>query len=289
MPSLLALVGLVACGQLDDPMVRALQPNPGGSHQVWAFTSPDRVRWTRVEQPIAWGLNSLGLAVDGQGDVLVTGLQRVREPPWLEREVTGPSVHGLRFDGQAWSPERWSVRDPEAVSYIDPQPFEGEIWYAAPRGTVGDPAKRAEPNPIRSSPPPTTRFVAQHVVDPAPVRIGGELHLFLTQGADLLHLAGEPLTERHRLPGVTVPFALALDGQVLLLAQAPLGGRRQPVMATLDADQLAGPPGDLVPTWQAVVDLGPLRSCTSPVMGPSPAGGWLLLCVEEPGVDGRQP
>ncbi|NOY24838.1 MAG: hypothetical protein GXP62_03105, partial [Oligoflexia bacterium] len=278
---MLPVLTLLACGQFADPMVRALSPIENARHIVWGFTSPDLQTFTRSPVPVAWGLNSLGLAVDDDGALLLTGLQTVAEPTLVEHYLTGPVVRGLRFDGQTWTPRHWEVDDPDAVSYIDPQIFEGQFWYVAPSGKTGDPAHRSEPNPVRSSPPAQTRFSGSFVVDPAPVRVDGALHLFLTQAGSVIHLAGEPLAVRHRLPGVTVPYALQVDGQLLLVAQAVVQGRRQPVIATVSQDALESRPGVLALNWRPVVQLGPLSSCTSPVLGPSPAGGWLLLCVEE--------
>ena len=261
-----------------DPVAGALDAEPGAPFAVWASQSADGRLWTRRAEPVAHRMSSLGLHVDDRGDLALTGLFHTTPPTWWEELVGDLQVFGLRYDGEAYVSAAWPVEDRYAVAAVDPQGFEGGFWYYAAEGRAGDPAVRAGEHHIRSSPPAVTRLVAEGLADPSPVRFGGELLLFATQVPDAVVLAaGEPLAIRQRFPGVTVPFALEVDGALWLLAQGVVGGRRQPVVAT-SAD------GRTWSDWAPMIDMGRLQSCTSPVMGPDPAGaGWLMFGVEEPG------
>ena len=110
-----------------EPANQLLVNDPDAQRIVWAFTSPDRVSWTRQPEPVAYNMSSLGLDVEADGSLLITGVVEIEPPPW--ERYTGPPVRGLRYDGQRWSPLRVKGQDPEAVSFIDPQPFEGGFWY----------------------------------------------------------------------------------------------------------------------------------------------------------------
>ncbi len=266
---MILLTLLLSCS---DPMAIALSIPPEEGRVVWGFLSTDGVRWSEP-LPVAAGLSSLGLAA-GQGELLVAGNQELRPPGRLEG-LLGAPIWGLRFDGVQWHPHRWRVRDPQTPAFIDPQPFEGGMWYLS-RGDSAvhdaDPA-RAGAVSIRSADPVTVRFEGAGLADPSPVRHDGQLHVFATSGDDVLHLAGDPLVPVERLSGVTVPFALVFEDRLTLLAQQKRDGRRQPVISQHDGTGWS--------PWRALLDLHSLHNCTSPVMGPHPAGGWVALCVEE--------
>ena len=278
---------LLSCTDLhyyfpQDPMEMALTPEAGAVSVVLGFTSSDLRNWTPLAEPVAYGVSSLGLSTE-DGRLVLTGLQEVRPPSFWEEKITGAPIRGLAFDGQTWEPQSWSVDDDETTGHIDPQAFEGGFWYISPSGQTGDPVEQ-QSIPVRSSPPAMERYVGQGVADPAPIRIDGALHVFVTSRGNIAHLTGDPLTEHARLGGATVPFPVLIDEQLHVLAQRTVNGRRQPVLTKVDLKQ----PGKR-PTWRPLVDLGERQSCTSPVMGPHPDGGWLLLCVEERTPTGYQP
>lgn len=260
---------LIACA---DPMETALSLPDGTRKMVWGFLSVDGEQWG-APIPVAAGLSSLGLATE-DGELLVAGLQELSPPGRIEGLI-GPPVWGLRFDGQQWHPHRWRVWDRQTPAFIDPQPFEGSMWYLSRAGSTthdADPA-RAPSVSIRSASPVTVRWQGAELADPSPIRHDGELHVFATAGRDVLHLAGEPLAEVERLPDVTVPFALLFRDRLTLLAQRRHSGRRQPMISQHDGTGWSD--------WRPLLDLHSLHNCTSPVMGPHPSGGWVALCVEE--------
>ena len=278
----LALAALYGCAP--DPVERIRIPDPGARRRVWAFTSDDGQTWTRQPEPVAWHLESLGLATDPDtGDLLVTGVIDELGAPWWEWYL-GPPIRGLRFDGTTWQTLRIEGADPEALSYIDPQLFEGAAWYIAPPSSDGDPALRTEDTPLRSAPPPQTRYAAPAIADPSPVRLDGTLHVFVTHNFNILHLKGEPLRPHGSILGANVPFPVVWpDGSLRLLAQTARSRTREPVLAVYDPHTERSLTEPLTLDWQPVLGaaMDGLDSCTSPVMGHSPAGGWLLLCVEE--------
>ena len=125
------------------------------------------------------------------------------------------------------------------------------------------------------------------LADPSPVRFQGKLHLFATlHPRQVIHLTGDPLREVRRFSGMDVPFAFVADGKLYLLTQDMRGAVHEPLISSSTngrswtpftrvlARGAVGParPGSATP---------PIRSCTSPVMGPL-HDGWILLCVEEP-------
>lgn len=277
---------LLACAS---PLEGARDPDPGADFQVWAFTAaaPDQA-WIRSDAPLLHGLSSLGMHDTGDG-LALTGLPMLRPPTRWEEALGGLRVFGFRSNGrltreaatrpESWTPSSWSVEDPGVDAPIDPQGFEGGFWYYAAQGREGDPAKRAGDHAIRSSPPPVARVAAPGLADPSPARLGGALTLFTTvwlgEGrAAVAQYTGEPLAEVARFDGLSVPFALEVEGRLWLWAQAVVGGRRAPVWS-VSAD------GRSWSAWRSV-DLGGLQSCTSPVMGRL-RDGWLMLCVEERG------
>ena len=277
--------------------------DPDAVRRVWAFTSPDGRAWTRGPEPVAWNLESLGLQVDADtGELIVTGVvhHRIERPPW--ERLLGPPIRGLRFDGARWAPWRRAGVDGDALAYIDPQPFEDTIWYMASASSAGDPMAQGRELSLRSGPPATLHYAAAGIADPSPVRINGEIHVFATARSvgeraafEVHELAGSPLKRQARITGVAVPFVVSEDqGVVHLVAQQIRDGLRQPVQAHFDASAPppAGDGGRRRVSWRPLLDgpaLAGLASCTSPVMGAHPAGGWMLLCVEEldaPGGEG---
>jgi hypothetical protein len=166
------------------------------------------------------------------------------------------------------------VEDDEARQYIDPQPFLGEMWYIYRPGEEGDPAEMGQHNEVRVEGRTWQRL--PHATDPSPVRFGGQDMVFLTtSGRQIEQWSMDPPQRLQSWGGVTVPFAAEVQGELWLLAQQDQGGRRQPVVAR-SSD------GRSFSSFRPVLDRDSVGSCTSPVLGPHPAGGWVLLCVEEP-------
>lgn len=268
-----------------------------GHTRVHAFTSPDGLRWTQVEEPVAEGWQSLGLHVLDDGRIALTGLALTGRASWWERNISGPPVHGLLSeDGRTWHPTEWSWSDGgvDAAQAIDPQYLGEQLWYVHHEGE-GDPVAAGRDNALRVTPPGATVLSATGLADPSPVRFGGELLVFVTahphavQGWRLPE-PGEAQPEAERIfnaGGVTVPYARVVDGELWLLAQQGRGGQRRPVLARSSDGRTFGE--------FETVDLGAdaPRHCTSPVFGPLPeaaGGGFVLLCVEEtrpPGAAGE--
>ena len=266
--SLLALA--VAC--LPEP-----PPARPPSH-VYAFTSTDLVRWTAQPEPVAEKLESLGLTVRPDGELWLTGLDMGGKHSPVRAKILGPALFGRRFDGERWVQETWWFKDADAVAFIDPQMFEDSLWYVSRKGTHGDPAKDSQPNDIRSTPPAQTRLSGVGLVDPSPVRFRGALLLFVTDGHNQVSLfSGEPLQKVQTFNNLSVPFPFVHNDTLYLVAQRPLNGRRQPVMAqSTDGVQFS----EFIP----LLSPDQARTCTSPVIGPL-NGGWILLCVDE-GIEG---
>lgn len=280
----LALV-LLPCACRSDPLAGALDPSSDRPFRVWVYTASSlEGPWRRSSAPLAAGLSSLGLHDEGEGRIALTGLPMGGSPGVFDELFPALRVWGLvsapalnmagAADPTRWQERTWDLDDPGTVAAIDPQRLEGAFWYYAARGRSGDPALADGPHEIRSSPPATSRASAAGLADPSPVVFHGEQVLFATQHPDaVVRISGGQL--RDRWPGVSVPFAASVGEQLVVLAQAPVGGRRQPVWATsADGSQLS--------SWTAPLDLGPLQSCTSPVLGRL-VDGWMIACVEEPG------
>jgi hypothetical protein len=253
-------------------------PPPRPPSQVYAFTSPDLVRWTAQAEPVAEKLESLGLSVRPDGELWLTGLDMGGKHSPLRAKLLGPALFGRRFDGERWVDESWRFTDDEAVAFIDPQMFEDSLWYVSRKGTHGDPAKDSQPNDIRSTPPAQTRLSGVGLVDPSPVRFRGALLLFVTDGHNQVSLfSGEPMQKLQTFNNLSVPFAFVHDDTLHLVAQRPLNGRRQPVMArSIDGVRFT--------EFTPLLTADQARTCTSPVIGPL-NDGWILLCVDE-GVEG---
>lgn len=270
-------------------MADALRAGSELPFKVWVYTAAaPEGPWVRAAAPLAAGVSSLGLSEEG-GRLALTALPQ-RPPTALEELRKKLVVRGFLAeagltraragDPGAWAPTTWPVDDPDSVSTIDPQRLEGQSWYYAALGRQGDPARAGGDHALRSSPPPRERLRAPGLADPSPVRFHGELLLFATAHPEaVVEAAGDPLAEIGRFSGVTVPFAREIPGpggtELLLLAQAVVAGRRQPVRS-LSADGRSWSP------WAPVLDPAPPGSCTSPVIGPL-SDGWMLACVEEPG------
>ena len=269
---------IFSCAQ--DPMALALVEEPGAVNVMHAFRSANLKDWEH-QGIIAWGVASLGLAIDEDQSLLITAIQEVRPPTWLETK-TDPPVRGYKFDGTTWEPKSWKVDDTQTRAYIDPQIFNGQIWYISPSGQSGDPAQKKSLMPIRSSNPGTERYLGYGLADPSPVIFQNQLHLFATQDMHIIHAKGNPLRGVMTHPGkndifnhASVPFAMTVGEELWLVAQGNINGRRIPVLAkTQDALH-----------WTRWIPIGDIpksiKNCTSPVLGPDPKGGWLLLCIEE--------
>lgn len=294
------LITLLGCrGQR--PLADALRPDPAAAFQVYAFTAEDPAGpWTRAPTALAHGLSSLGLhrvpeGEPGAGGLALTGLVMDHIPGWWEERFPRPTVWGLRTRGpvrraeatdpEQWAATSWALEDDLAGGALDPQGFEGRFYTYAAQGRSGDPAQRSGEHSLRVSPPPEALWTAPGLADPSPVRFQGLRLLFATRWPDgVVQGEGEPLQQVAFFPGVTVPFATVVPGEpatLWLLAQAPVAGRRQPVVATSEDARHFSP-------WSPLLDLGDLASCTSPVMGPV-SDGWVLFCVEERGAPAAVP
>ena len=277
--------GLAGCRS--DPMKTLMKPDPADPFQVWAFTSKDRKSWIRQAQPVAHGFSSLGLSVGPAGEVVVVGLPHGVPPTWWEELFPRLRVFGMSFDGHTWSPRTWTPGPVTSDGIIDPQWLGQELWYFAVDGKVGDPAEQPGDHHICSTPPQRTRVSMPGLADPSPVRFKGKLHLFATlHPRQVIHLAGDPLREVRRIPGMDVPFAFVADGRLHLLTQDMGGAAPRPLISS-SLDGSSWTPFAPVLAEGAVgparpgAATRPIRSCTSPVMGPLEEG-WILLCVEEP-------
>ena len=265
----LAVTG-VACGTPPPP-----PPLRTGPTQVVWWTSPDAVTWTRQPGVLAEHFVSLGLSVRPDGALWVTGIDQSGggSPGWWER-LRGPSAGGLVFDGTAWTRETFRVRGADAPALLDPQWSGDELFFAAREGRGGDPAEAGMVR-IRSAPPGRTLLEGVGITDPSAVTFGGQQHLFVSVlGRGVVHHAGDPLQEVQAWGRVQVPQAVVVEDQLWVVAQARIRARRQPVLArSLD--------GRTFSSWEPVLPEGQIEHCTSPVLGPSPAGGFVLLCVAE--------
>ena len=242
------------------------------------FVSTDKGRtWSLDPTPLARGFDSLGLTVRPDGSLWMTGLDHVDEPPWWEYH-TGPRVRGMVWEpGGQWSRTWWWPDVGDTRSVIDPQWFKDELWFVSrPQVAPGDPADVDEETTLRVAPGGRSLYSARGLADPSPVELNGERHVFVTQlGRGVVHLAGDPLTPQRTFSRVTVPYATVMDGELWLIAQTMVNGRRYPVLArSRDARQWT----DWAPMLPTLPD-GP-QTCTSPVVGPKD-GGLVLLCVDE--------
>ncbi len=242
---------------------------------VVLYTSPDAVTWTRVPGTVHGAMQSLGLSVRPNGDLWVSALDFGRRATIWERYVAGPPARGLVFDGEDWREEAWGIDDDETPNFIDPQWLGDELWYVSRQGRDGDPAIDGATNRIRSSPPARDRFVRPHVTDPSPVIFQGALHVFLTaEGRQVEQWSGEPLVKVGQWPGVTVPFATVVGEELWLLVQMTIQGKRHPAVAK-------SRDGRRYSSFAPMIPPDSVDNCTSPVMGPHPKGGFVLLCTEE--------
>jgi hypothetical protein len=268
---------LLSCA--DPPMEMALIPEPGAVNILHAFYSEDLIEWEH-QGPIAYGVSSLGLAVVEDG-LRLTLIQEVRPPTWWEFHFKSV-IYGYLFDGTDYTPQEWSVSDPSATAYIDPQYFESEFWYISPPiGTI-DPAISDSPIALRNTGKATVQYSAPRLADPSPVRFNSELYVFATQNGSIVQLTGSPLKAVEKNPidnglfnGTNVPFATVFDNNLYLFAQRNVNGRHLPVYSvSTDAKSWTD--------WTYITPIPPeLKSCTSPVVGPNPSGGYVLFCIDE--------
>ncbi len=273
-----ACLGAVACGS-------PAWTGPD-TPAVLQFASSDARNWRLLPEPAAVGLVSLGWGRGPDGEVRVTGVVPHRaEHPW-SRRLLGEPVAGLRWEDGAWARATWRVRAGEDVALLDPQWHGDRLWYMAAEGRGGDPVGPDRRNAIAVSPGGTRVLEGRGLADPAPVDFAGERFLFVT--------AWPTRVAQFRLPpdggspellrewaGLSVPFATVVDGELWLLAQATVQGRRLPVVARSDDGR----------DWSAFTLMVPWtasRACTSPVMGEVEDGEWRLLCVDEQPAPARQ-
>jgi|GEM_PF-2619406 len=246
--------------------------------EVRAFVSADNgATWSLMAEPLAKGMDSLGLSIRDDGTWWVTALDHSEEPPWWEW-YTGPRVRGLeRTPDGTWSRRTWWVDTGDTRSVIDPQWFGDELWFASrPTAVSGDPADVQDAVELRVAPGGSVLYKVRGLADPSPVTFRGQRHIFITQlGKGVVQLSGTPLQPQRTWGGVTVPYATVIDDEIWLLAQVLQHGRRYPVLnRTSDGMAWTG--------WKPLVpmfDNGP-NTCTSPVVGRA-ADQLILLCVDE--------
>ena len=275
-----------------------LQPRSDASLQVWAYRSPEGLQWRREKDPVAHSFSSLGLSVHGAA-LRLSGQHRLRLPTEEEEEMGLLWTQSLFFDGETWLSSLEAFQDPVISAHSDHQWLGDELWYFASKEkhkafgdqdgqdpsnlpASRDPLRLPGMHLLRSSPPGRTRIKGAGLGDPAPIIYRDELHVFASRyrgnRVDVVHFHGQDLRREKNFPGVSVPFAAAVGEELWLIAQQSLGGRRQPVLAR-------STDGNTWTPWQAMVDLGPLANCTSPVMGRLKEEMW-LFCVEELRVPG---
>jgi hypothetical protein len=257
---------------------------------IAAFHSKDLKTWTELPSPPIKGFDSLGLSVRADGKLWVTGnfhrtkdstgnyfgktILAVPPNPNGNAPIKPVELHGLQYD-EAWSPITWTIDDPESRHIIDPQWIGDELWYIGFGELNSDPMLHPEPNRVRSFPNPATRYAAQSLTDPNPVRFNDELFLFFTLGGrEIVEMAGDPLTEVHRWKEKSVPFATVIDEELWLLSQALTDSRTLPVL-TRSKD------GRAWSEWMPLVLPKDVNGCSSPVIAKD-KGGYLLLCATFP-------
>lgn len=252
-----------------------------GVTHLRAFRSSDLRTWALQPQPTAERVASLGLEVGDDGHPVVTFMDMSGgERSWWSRTFDDPSVGVLRERDGVWERDTWSVDDPLAPGLLDPQPFEGALWYVGRDGVSGDPAAAA--TRIRRSPPGETMAEGLGLTDPGPVRFNGELLVFATSARqELVLFAGDPLAVVARWPRVTVPSPIVVGDELWLVAQKPAGGSRLPVPVLARSTD-----GRTFSSFAPLLKRGTVRVCTSPVLTPIAQGAsrateWLLLCIEE--------
>ena len=106
-------------------MELALNEEAGAVNIMHHFYSEDLENWTHRGRK-AWGVASLGLAIDSEQNLLLTLIQEVRPPSWFEEHL-GPPIYGFLYDGESLHPKSWSVEDEATKAYIDPQMFNGQM------------------------------------------------------------------------------------------------------------------------------------------------------------------
>lgn len=271
-----ALLGLLLAGCAPE------QPPPDprlAQTELRAFRSADNGNtWTLLSEPIARGIDSLGLSIRPDGTWWVTGLDHSEEPPWWEW-YTGPRVRGLeRTPGGTWERRMWWIDPGDTRSVIDPQWHGDELWFVSrPTAAVsGDPADVDEALELRVAPGGAVQYQVKGLADPSPVTFQGQRHVFITElGRGVVHLTGDALRPVRNWGGFTVPFATVINGEIWLLAQMLQNGRRYPMLnRSSDGNGWTG----WVP-FLPMLPQGP-NTCTSPVIGELEQELW-LLCVDE--------
>jgi hypothetical protein len=284
---LLYLLTLMACWG-DDPVAgRAL--GPGDDRPVWMFRENEG-RWTRSDTPVAHSASSLGLGVDG--DLLVLTMQCFWGDCGSEskRKSDGPPVHALTTRNlEDWKPAMWRPRDPEDRVPIDTEYRSSsggaQVWfYGTHAGTPGDPADHRMPHTIMSASLVNGRLESPNVwiqgsglADPAPLRVGKELWLFLTTkpGMAIGLAKGSPFQIEREWTGVSVPHAMVVGKDIWLWAQRVEQGRMVPVRS------ISHDLGQSWSGWTSPLPLDGMAGCGNPV-GAVFKGQPVVFCVTEP-------
>ena len=203
---LVLLSGLwMACTSETDALLRqqeaqlaeVLVPDPNARLRMWAFQQQADGQWVPQSNQVAHSFSSLGLHVEGEGEaarIVVVGQHLQEIPSEGEKAIGVAWTQELLFDGAHWSSRVRPLAGAEVQGHSDDQWLDDELWFFhAPQAPTReetangrlDPVQQPGIKQIRSAPPLRTRYEAEGVADPSPVRFQGALHLFVT-GA--LHL-----------------------------------------------------------------------------------------------------
>ena len=100
-------------------MALALVEEPGAVNVMHGFHSKDLDNWEHLGI-IAWGVASLGLAIDADQSLLITAIQEVRPPTWWELRGD-PPIRGYKYDGTTWHPKAWKIEDKDTKAWLEPR------------------------------------------------------------------------------------------------------------------------------------------------------------------------
>jgi len=276
----------------EEPLSAALlvhEENP--RRKLWLFELT-KDGFVRREPHIARDISSLG-AVVIDNELLITGIcwwpGCGSEREMKKRNQKGPAIFGISTkDLKTWEPRQWRLVDDKGLTPIDPQlsheKNEMELWYFGAIGQENtDPMNRDRHEIRRATLKSDGRFHSQETVlnepglaDPSPIRFRGKEWVFATQYAaeSIVAFSGSPLRLSHRFKGISVPYAMEVNGELWLLATEVNSGRQQPVRA-ISKD------GETFSEFKSFLPLGPEQVCASPV-GAVLNGKLVVLCVEEP-------
>jgi hypothetical protein len=284
---LVLLLTLFGCWG-DDPVAHHAIGS-GTDRPVWMFQKTAE-GWTRAAAPVAHGMSSLGLGLDGDTLVLTAqcfwgdcGSERAR------RKV-GPPVHAIRTkDLVHWDAAMWRLKDKADRVPIDTEYRSGDhgavVWYyGTEAGVQGDPARHPQPHHIFSAKvagdlleSPVLMLSGNGLADPSPLEFQSRLFLFLTTspGRSIGVATGHPLRLQREWEGVSVPHAMVVGESIWLWAQRVEAGRMVPVLAVSDDA------GQTWSEWTRPLPMDGLAGCGNPA-GAVFGGVPVVFCVSEP-------